>query len=285
MPFTIDYDDAKHIYRINGEIVPSVTQILDTTEAKDALPWWGMRVGMAAVVQHLGTTGWAELANANTPAEIIEGVPKPGSEYYGARDTAKKKPKTLVEALTVDAKVSTNHIKDEAGDRGTSIHAAMEAFAAGVMPDVMEFPEEHRGWIAGLCRWWLEQEPEFLENEVIVGSLEHRYAGRFDTVLTYHAGPHQGLRILTDLKTSKSVYMSHLKQLAGYELAYHETIRAAGDPLEPFDAKHVLHVDRHGGYRIIPSLVEPETFLAAVALHRRNEIEKDKHRHLEGVML
>ena len=279
-PIEIRYDDDKHKYWIDGEEVVSVSQILDRTSAKDALPWWGMRVGMASIVTALATTGWAEIANANTPKEIIEGVPAQGSEYFGKNDQARKKPKTLVEALALDNRVTTNHIKEDAGARGTNVHAAMEAFAVGKMPDAEEFPVDQRGYVQALAQWWLDHEPEFLENEVIVGSRIWRYAGRFDTVVRYQAGPHKGKRVLADLKTSKSVYLSHLKQLVGYKIAYLEM--GAGDP---FDELQVVHADKHGNYNIVPSSCSDESFTAAAMLYHADCAAKDAHRGIRGVML
>lgn len=271
-PIHIEYDDDKHAYKIDGEPVPGVTSILDETVSKPALPWWGMRVGMAAVIHAMQTSGWAALANANTYAEILSGVPHPDRQFFGPSDTAKKKPKTLVEMLAIKNKLSTNHVKEEAGDRGTAIHAALEELAAGVVPSVDEFPPEHRGFIQGLCRWWLDQEPEFVENEVIVGSRRHRYAGRFDFVAIPQAGAHEGQRGLIDLKTSKRVYMTHLIQLDGYEVAYEEM--EAGDP---FDFKQVLHVPGDGTYALKDSKIPKGAFIKRVELYHQMQLEKKLH--------
>lgn len=270
--YVITYEDERHKYWIDGEPVASVTQILNATEVKGALPWWGMRVGLAAMVHAMASTGWAQLANANAYAEILAGVPAEGAQFFTRNDKKRKKPKTFVEALAIDNRLTTNHVKEEAGDRGTSIHDALEALGAGVMPDLDDYPVENQGYIQGLMRWWLDHEPEFEEQEIIVGSKELGYAGRFDKVIRYHAGPHQNLRILSDLKTSKGVYMSHLVQLDAYEIAYVE--QGAGDP---FDAKHVLQVSKDGNYQIVPSKLERGAFRPRVALYQQKLAEARAH--------
>lgn len=273
MSFAITYDDDKHAYTVDGESVPSVTEILNATESKDALPWWGMRVGMAAVIKLLEDVGYAGLVAANTYEEIVSGKPAPENAHYGEKDFKRRKPKTLVEKLTIERKLTTNHVKEDAGDRGTSIHAAMEAMGVGVMPDVADFPPEHRGYIQGLAKWWLDFEPEFLEQEVIVGSKKHSYAGRFDGRITYHAGVRKDEHGLMDLKTSKGVYMSHAKQLTGYEIAYTEM-----DAGPAFDFKQVLHVPGDGSYRLVETCAPDRVFLAAVELFHANAECVEAHR-------
>lgn len=272
--YVITYEDGPHKYWIDGEEVASVTQILEKTEAKPALPWWGMRVGMAAIIHAMGSSSWAELANANTYREILAGKPEPGREFFTRNDKKRKKPKTLVEALCIDNRLSTNHVKEDAGDRGTAIHDAMEALGAGVMPDIDDFPVEFHGYIEGLMRWWLDHEPDFVHQEVIVGSKELRYAGRFDKVLTYNKGPHQDKLILSDLKTSKAVYLSHLVQLDGYEVGW---VEMGAGPL--FDAKHVLNVPGDGSYQIVESKLERGTFRKRAELY--HQIVADEKAHPE----
>lgn len=280
-PIDIKYEDEKHLYWIDGEEVPSVSTILNDIESKPALTWWGMRVGMAAIVSLMASHGWAQIANANTPAEII--TPDdltPERAVYGDRDKYRKKPKTWVELQAIKEKLTTNHIKEEAGLRGTNVHAVLEDFGVGLPPDPMKFPADQRGYVAALSKWWLDQEPEMLESEVIVGSREHRYAGRFDGVVLFHAGPYEGRRCLIDLKTSKSVYLSHLKQLRGYEVAYREM--EAGDP---FDHMLVIHANKHGDYNVVESFITEEHWVSAVQYFHEEQLAKATMKGTPGVLL
>lgn len=282
-PILAKYNDEQHRYWLTGggvfdgwEEVPSVTTVLKKMSSFDAGPWWGMRVGMAGVVEMMSKVSWAQIANANPPAHIITPALIPESEqHFTARDYKRQKPRSLVEKWIVDAKRSVNHLLDEAADRGTNIHLVLEQLALEQMPELKDYPEDQRGWVAGLMQWWLDQEPVFLMNEVIVGSVAHRYAGRFDCIVRYP----DGRVVLTDLKTSTGVYKTHLRQLALYEHGFHEMALWQSIPVNPgedvptkFDGLEVLHIDRHGNYSLVPSHYRPEDVLPTVAaFHADNE--------------
>lgn len=276
LPITIKYDDASHAYAMNVEgggyqPCPGVTTILGETEPKDALGWWGMRVGFAAVVRMMQDVSWAEIANCGEPAHIVSPHLLPeGDRYYSKGDRKKLKPKSFIEAWTVDHKASVNHLKEDAADRGTAIHKVLEDLALDVMPSVEDFPAEQRGWVAGVIQWWLDQEPTIVESELIVGSREHWFAGRFDLVIE----DQQGRRGLIDLKTSKSVYKSHVKQLAMYELAY---VEMGG---EPFDFKQVLQVSDQGVYQLVDSLYTPELVIPTLAMYHADQRAEALHARL-----
>jgi hypothetical protein len=267
----VKYDDEQHRYWLRSDVegweswteVPSVTKILGAMSSKDALPWWGMRVGMAAVVAMMSDVSWAEIANCAEPKHIITPTLLPeGQRHFSKSDYRREKPKSLVEAWAVENKRSTNHILDEASERGEGAHGVLEALALDEMPDPGKFPEDRRGWVQGIMQWWLDQEPRFLMNEVIVASVKHRFAGRFDTIVQYPDG-----RIcLVDLKTSKGVYKTHLRQLATYVVGFDEMNlwpllhEQLGHKLlaDRFDGLEVLHVTQSGEYRLVPSLYRPE---------------------------
>jgi hypothetical protein len=271
----IKYNDETHRYWLKSPetegliAVPSVTEILDEMSNAPALPWWGMRVGMAGVVEMMADVPWGTIANANTPLEIIDPASiQQGRRHFTKADRRQEKPRSLVETWVVDHKRSTNHLADLAGDRGTSIHTVLEMLALDEMPDPSQFPEDHRGWVAGLIQWYLDQEPVFLMNEVMVGSVEHRFAGRFDAIVRY---PDADVALL-DLKTSKGVYKKHLRQLALYEVGFREmglwdTLRPAAMKFhdEYFDRLEVLHVRPDGGYSMVPSKFRPEHVIPTVA--------------------
>ncbi len=280
--YEVLYDDDKHAYwlREPGQpkiSVPSVSAILGETAPKDALGWWGMRVGIAAVVQAMASVGWAKVANANLPAEIIDPALLPPERQF-FRQTglpkAKLTPRSFLECWACDNKVTVNHIRDEAADRGTDIHAAFEAYAAGEIISPREFPEDQRGWVAGINQWYIDQEPQIEAAEVIVGSMRHRFAGRFDAVVQYP----DGARVLTDLKTSKGVYHSHLRQLAMYRLGYLEM--GLG---EDFDRLEVLQVGRDGSYKLVPSKWTPETIVPMVEWFHAQQVGVAAHKGVTGI--
>jgi len=184
-------------------------------------------------------------------------------------------PATLesVMALMVQEKLTVNHARDKAGDRGKAVHDALEVWAKnGLMPDPMMFPFEQHGYVVGLCKFLRDVNPEPVAAEVMVGSLEHGFAGRYDLDLrvpkecevVFHRTPKRGPQyarlkpglIRTDLKSSKGVYPTHHMQLAAYEGAaiecgYEESV-----------AQGVLHVSAEGEYEFVRSKAVLADFLA-----------------------
>jgi hypothetical protein len=294
-PTSVRYRDEDHVYWLSGGTlreegwvqVPSVTEVLEALTPFHAGPWWGMRVGMASVVEMMRHVGWGEIANANTAAEIIKPkeIERP-KQYFTKADHQHKKPRALVEAWCVDNQRSVNHLRDRGGTRGESVHVALQKLALDTYPDINQFPEEDRGYVQGLMRWWFDQEPQMLLSEVIVGSTDDRYAGRFDLVCRYPAGR----IVMTDLKTSASVHKSHLRQLALYARAFdemdmwpavHNVLRDLGieKPITErvFDALEVLHVTAEGEYSLVPSMYRPEHVLPLVRAWHAEQAGWSRH--------
>lgn len=177
--------------------------------------------------------------------------------------------KESVVALLVKHKISINHQRDKAADRGTNVHKALEYWADNnVMPDPAVYPEHERGYVEALRAFLLDSRAVPVASEVMVGSLEWGYAGRFDliaelegTVCTHYTPKGRGDREeqvsgkwLLDLKTSKDVYASHQLQCAGYELAYRECYG------EETDFQGVVQVSEDGRYKLVKSRATIEHF-------------------------
>lgn len=254
--------------------VPSVTTILEVLD-KPALPWWGMTVGVEGVIALIKEGRFA----------IIEGQPA----VIGADGVAYHAIKENVVPLLTEYKLTTNHVKDEAGNRGQSCHDALEAWAiTGALPKPEDYPDEERPYIRSLLQFLLDcggaLEPEKVE--IMVGSVEHGFAGRYDfrgkftkdcrlvaTALTQKNEPFKrasaikhtvvpaGTRVLLDLKTSKGVYPAHLLQLEAYEGAGIE------DGYDDTDARAVIHATMHGLYEFKRARGEFKNFLAVLATY------------------
>lgn len=266
-PPKIDYDDDKHKYWIDKVEVPSVSAILETTSPKPALVWWGMRVGIGAVIKLLqeSTIKWPVL-QAHVYEEVLTGIPDKSPSRTRGKG-ARAKLKTLIEAEILDARLDTNNIKSDAGDRGTLVHEAIERLGThDLIPDINEYEEEFRGYIRAIARWWMNLEPEFHRQEVIVGSRKHAFAGRFDLDATCTGYG----RTLTDFKTSKTAYESHFEQLALYDLAEQEMNTYLTDNSQHvhFDHRLVVVLRPDGEYEVhTADHVGLDTAIAAVNLH------------------
>ena len=239
--------------------VPSATTVLDVL-AKKALPWWGMKVGVAGMFEHLA---WKDYLDA---IPVYTG--------HGADDPAVQE---IVNWLT-EYKLTVNHVRDKAGSRGQSVHDALETWAkTGHKPDPKIYPPEEKGYIEGLLAFFADvksAEPEACE--VLVASSEHGYAGRYDLRLrTYEPHPvvvhRTKTRVyykmlmpgetLVDLKTSKGIYDSHALQLEAYEQASIESGYA------PTYARGILHVTADGTYEFVRSWAEFSDFKAVLDVY------------------
>jgi hypothetical protein len=252
-------------------VVPSVTTVLDCL-AKGGLSWWGQEVGVEGVLA-LYRTGYLH------PSEVSDnGLVLNTSEGYQAATV------DGVVDLLKKQKLTINHTLGKAAKRGTAVHDALEVWAkTEAKPDPEMFPIEERGYVFGLLAF-LNDVPsaEPLASEVMVGSLEHGFAGRYDIrlrttrdhVVVVHRTPVKGPQYaglkpglyLGDLKTSKDVYpKSHWRQLEAYEGASVEC------GYEPTDGRGVLLVGADGTYRFVRSKATFQDFLVVLDVYRSDE--------------
>jgi len=242
--------------------VPSVTTVLGILN-KPQLVWWGMQRGVEGVIDLFAKGVLATAFDWDIDQERIV----VGNDF-------------ATEAMIVDAlkehKLTVNHRLEKASERGVNVHDALEAWAAtGVMPRPAEFPENERPYVEGLLKFLTDVDPTPIRQEVMVGSVEHGFAGRFDLVMgvtgvreyTSRCYPKRADKretlhlsttptILADLKTSRGTYATHHLQLAAYELAAVE----GGYPAT--DAQAVIHVTDTGKYELVFSRATPNQFLA-----------------------
>jgi hypothetical protein len=263
--------------------VPSVSTVLDLLE-KGGLSWWGQRIGVQGVLQLFNT-------GAIFPVQL-PGHDRPILAVPGQDSAIVAGPEQLVEQLDM-FKLTVNDVRDSAGDRGTSVHDAFELWAKeGLRPDPKVFPEEERGYVNALIKF-LDDVPSLEPEgfEVMVASLEHGFAGRYDfrgKTNLEHKVCHRVVpksrneyfsvlppgRFLFDLKTSKDVYLDQSRQLEGYEIAGVES------GYEPTDRRAILNVQADGLYQLSPSFGEADDFLVVLDLWRsaqRMKARKKEH--------
>lgn len=222
---TISFDDEKHEYRLNGQRVPSVSEILGQYTGGPPA-WWGMRTGFRAVRELIARDKltWPGLME-DTPEACLKGT-------------------SSVERIAKKERVTCNDIADDAKTRGTLIHDAVNKLGIeGTMPQFDEFLPEYRGYIRALSRWWVDQEPDLLLQELFVFSVKRLYAGRLDLVATFGDAEHS---VLVDFKTNArvkadgspklEVLEKHKLQVVGYRAAFEELEQLKADEgAKPFD--------------------------------------------------
>lgn len=259
--------EPKRLYRVNGTEVPSVTTANGVLD-KPGLPWWGMKAGAEGCLTLIreGLVG----RQGGEPVVIVGGMTFPATVDQ------------IVELLK-ERKLTVNHVKDRAGDRGVSVHAALEAWCDDqtYRPDLAFFPETEHGYLTGLTRFLDDLTPQLgrgkINAEVMVGSAKHGFAGRYDldlplrknAELVVNRTPVRGEtreifptgRWLLDLKTSAGVYPTHFIQLAAYEQARQE----CGMPKTVGQA--VVRVDSEGYYEVKKSNAVFADFAAILAAY------------------
>lgn len=117
------------------------------------------------------------------------------------------------------------------GDRGTIVHAAIEAYVDGkpIDKDAVQEALEAKavpeglwkatyGMIDGVREFLFDYEPEVAWSEATVYSREHQYAGTADLIARIRIGD-SILPAIIDIKTSKSIYNDTAMQLAAYARA------------------------------------------------------------------
>jgi len=259
--------------------VPSVTTVLDELKA-DGLVWWGQRVGIEGTLTLFGM-GALRPARAEVGGDVLTVL---AHESEGGLKVAGVQ---QVEDLLKAHRLSCNHVRDQAGDRGQNVHDAFEAWANDptLIPDPSLFPDTEAGYVAGLRKFIEESKAIPLASEVQVGSAKSGYAGRYDirfslaepVELVVHHTPVRGEKrelfepgvYLGDLKTSKRAYPKHALQLAAYEAASLEC------GYEPTRERGVIQVDAEGKYRFVRCKATDKDFLSVLRLWRTMQRSKE----------
>ncbi|MCW2924402.1 MAG: nuclease superfamily protein [Thermoleophilia bacterium] len=177
------------------ERVPAVSTILSELN-KPALVHWAARMAADAVAEELQRRGAERL----DLAAVI-----PASEF------------ALVCQLAQDAH---KNAKDEAADIGTRVHDWITTAGADILDTPLPDDPELRGPCEAYVTWWRSTGYTVVEVERIVVDNHARYAGRFDLLVR----DARGRLLVLDIKTSNSVYLEHVLQLAAYAKALREEI-------------------------------------------------------------
>jgi hypothetical protein len=249
--------------------VVSVTQVLDVLFKP--LQWWGMVTGVEGVQTLLSLGIVREVVEAQRPALAV----------MGQQDLHPASTDALVELLSRN-KLTVNHVRDRAGDRGIAVHDALVGWAeSGRLPDPTIYGATEAGYVRGLVKFLRDVEPEPIAREVLVASAEHGYAGRYDLRMRVdrprNVVARCGLKrgpvlkrlgvgeILADLKTSSGIYESHPRQLEAYEHASLE----CGWP--ETSARGIIRVTDEGLYEFVRSWATFEDFEAVLQVWRSNQ--------------
>jgi hypothetical protein len=155
-------DECQHRhYRIDGQpqvngqdIVSVTTMTREVGNVFGSAAWYGQRVGVEGVLT----------LDATIPAPLPED------------------PDEVVELLKAH-RLTTNHVRDDASDRGTDVHAIAEEWArTGETPNPLDYLSHLQPYVEAFCSFLEVEQPEPLEVEEPVGSRAYAYAGTPDLV-------------------------------------------------------------------------------------------------------
>lgn len=191
------FDEARHEYKINGNVAPGVTTILKVVN-KPALVGWAVK----CCAQYL-------LANLHA-GEVDE---------------------VQIGLLADRMKRSYRDVMAEAASIGTIVHAFAERYFKGQKPAVPKNKAALNG-VEAFLAWTKEHEVKPVEVEFRVCSLAHGYCGSGD--LDAHVDEQ---RCVIDYKTSSGIWPEYFLQDEAYMIAREEElgIKYAGGRVVRFD--------------------------------------------------
>jgi PD-(D/E)XK nuclease superfamily len=113
--------------------------------------------------------------------------------------------------------------RDESADAGTLAHTLIERHIHGqdtsllIAEAPVEIRDKAQNCFAQFLKWYDQVKPKILETELALVSEPHQFGGTIDAV-----GEIDGEVCLIDWKTSNSIYVDHLCQLAAYKVLIEE---------------------------------------------------------------
>ena len=212
---TLDFDPAKHYYRVAGEYVPATTTILDNI-AKPALIPWAVSEGVKFFKENTKTLEPYE--NGFTFADEM-----------GVAEMAKG----MTSAWRRRSKAAINI--------GTMVHKYAEdavQWKLGKNPNIPKIPdnENAKNSIEAFRNWVRSKDIEWITSEEKLYHRKYKYAGTVDAVANI-----DGEFCVVDWKTSKAIYPPYYLQCA----AYAKCIEDIYD--KPVDAAYILRFDKETG--------------------------------------
>lgn len=234
---------GKRFYSWRNEEFWSVTTIISGGVPKPALLPWGIKsVAESAVAKRATLT--AMLADCETPKECAKGVFCP----------------VCTEAIRY-LKGAPYAKRDAAGDLGTDVHAAAEAYSLG-----QPFPKWSpliRPYMEAYVAFLEDFTPTFTATEASVYNRTQKYAGTLDAIARLQL-PLQALPgdYILDTKSGKGIYPEIGLQLAAYRNAEFIGLPDGSEaPMPDVDGALGLHLTPQG-YRLIEVRADAEVFNA-----------------------
>lgn len=215
----LTYTERGHRYTLDGRPVMGVTTLLNKGLPKPAIPYWAAKTVAEYVANNVD----------NVQAMLDSGGAGPTIDFLKKTPWEKR---------------------DQAGVRGTDVHALAEKIAHGEEVDV---PEHLLDPVQGYVRWLDEWMPEVIFTERPVGNRQWWYAGTPDIVCSI-----DGQTWLLDWKTSTGVYGESALQVASYGHAeFYVDHDGTEQPMPKIDRYGVVHIAPNE--TLIYEITDPES--------------------------
>lgn len=204
---TLEYNDKKHSYKLDGEKVPGVTTFIKASlpEGEGIIKWRTRRAAeyVAAWASKLESTPSSKETNAAVESSL--GSYKTALQDAGAIGTA------LHEYIQAYEAAGTDNLRELVYRRsdGKGAHELQQARLAYTTYRATQPPLA------------------LLASERPVASVNGRFSGTFDRL-----HQREGRVVLSDFKTSRKARFSHWVQLAAYSLAIKEWMGVVVEELE-----------------------------------------------------
>ena len=232
----LQFYEASHRYKLDGEWVPGVTTILGVLD-KPALPKWAAK-SVAEYVAHN----------------------RAGVEHLW----------DMGERALVDALKSVPwEQRDKAGVRGTDVHLFAERILNGEEVDV---PDHYVGHVESCLAFMDDWRITPVLVEATVGSREHAYAGKLDLIADSAHAP----RAIFDWKTAASgIYKETAFQLVAYAFAEFHGEGGEEKPMADLgvEESYGVHI-RADGYDCYPLAFGLDVYDEFLTIRRAFDINK-----------
>lgn len=231
---TLEFNEGKHVYTVNGQKIPSVTGITGVIDKPALAPWFGKMCGL-----------WVE----NNQDRITDLLTEHGVDEI------------KLKAFIKDMKAHPRTASREAADIGTLVHQFAEEWGLGLEPEMPANPLARTAAEAFLD-WAREHKVKILEAEFKVYSKTYHYAGTCDLDAEI-----DGARCIVDYKTSSGIWPEYAFQVAAYQHARQEELGIA------YDRRWIVRFPKDGkGFEAKPLddfEADFDAFLGALKLYRR----------------
>jgi len=241
----LSYDEKEHVYRYNGDVVPSVTSAIEVIDKPFLIPW-ALNMAEQYINEKIKEEGLSKFS--------LSPAISPNKVAVWAADM-KKKYRTVFK---------------KAGEIGTEVHKWVEdhiksVIESGVRPlPASPTSPEVESAVKAFLEWESVNHVEYLVSERKVFSVKHKYAGTLDVIANIN-----GVKTLLDFKTSNYYSDNYALQTAAYRMAYNEELEK-----ERIDNRVVIMLSKETG---MPTVIEqPEssyetecsTFLSALNIYQ-----------------